>query len=179
MTATLSHLVRPLAISRRRRSLVAGMLAAISAMILALAPSAMAASYSAGDFSAAVNPNVRVFTVDNCTAEVGVVFDWTPYPGYAHVGGVRVNCGSRHSVIEATVALYYHNGSRWVQYGSGVKGVRYNSTGSGSQILYTGRYCVGPTLKYSSWMVGATVSTERTGLTNYSIPVRATDGSGC
>jgi hypothetical protein len=163
---------------RVQRSLIAGTLALLTLFVLALAPPASAASYTAGDFSAAVNPNVRVFTVDNCTAEVGIVFDWTPYPSYAHVGGVRVNCSTRHSVIEATVALYYYNGTRWVQYGSSNRGVRYSSTGSGSGILYTPRYCVG-SLRYNSWMVGATVRTERTGLTNYSIPVRASDGSGC
>jgi len=131
-----------------------------------------------GDFSAAVNPNVRVFTVDNCTAEVGFVFDWTPFPNYARVGGVRVNCSTRHSVIQATVALYYHNGTRWVQYGSSNSATRSNSTGSGTSMLYTPRYCAG-SLRCNYWMVGATVRTERVGLTQYSHVVRAADGSGC
>jgi hypothetical protein len=182
MTATLSRPVERPTARRRHRSLFAGVAALIAATVMAVAPSAEAASsnpsYTAGDFSAAVNPNVRVFWVDNCRVEVGIVFDWTAYPGYAHVGGVRVNCGSYHSVIDATVALYYYDGARWVQYGSGTHGVRYNSAGSGSSILYTPRYCVG-SLKYSSWMVGTTVRTERAGLTNYSYSVRAGDGSGC
>lgn len=178
MPSTEHCLTRPRTTHRVRHSLIAGSLALLSVVAPGLAPAASAASYTPGDFSAAVNPNVRVFTVDNCTAEVGVVFDWTPFPNYARVGGVRVNCSTRHSSIAATVALYYHNGTRWVQYGSSNSGTRWNSTGSGTSILYTPRYCAG-SLRYNYWMVGATVRTERVGLTQYSHAVRAADGSGC
>ena len=134
----------------------------------------------AGDFSAAFSPNVFIFFVDDCTVEVGVVFDWTPYPNYAHVGGVRVNCFSTHRVIDATVALYHDNGSngsRWVQYRNSNYGARYNSTGSGSAILYTPRYCVDAYRAYQ-WMVGVTVRTERAGLTGYSYNAKDPRG-GC
>ena len=178
MIAVIFRLVAPLAALCRRRTLASGTLAVVSFLVFAAAPSAEAASYTAGDFSAAVNPNVRVFYVDDCRVEVGIVYDWAAYPNYAHVGGVRVNCASQHGVIDATVALYYSDGTRWIQYGSSAYGVRYNSTGSGAGIKYTPRYCVG-SLKYNWWMVGTTVRTERAGLTNYSVPVHAADGSGC
>lgn len=65
--------------------------------------------------------------------------------GYHHIGGVRINCNSRHSFISATVAMYYSNGSRWVQYGSSAYGVKHNVTGSGygaGGILDTPAYCL-------------------------------------
>ena len=83
------------------------------------------------------------------------------YPDYCHIGGVRVNCHSRHSVIDVTVALLYYyyyyyyynnnnnnnnnNGSPWVQWGNGTRVVRYNMVGSGpglAGIVYTPAYCV-------------------------------------
>lgn len=79
---------------------------------------------------------------------------------------MRVNCSSRHSFISATVALYYFNGSTWVQYGSSTYGVRYNSTGSGTAILKTPAYCEGTWRGW--WAVGATVSTERATRTVFS-----------
>lgn len=137
---------------------------------IATASAANAASATPGDFSSRVADNPQVYQVDDCTVEVGVVYDWTPYPSYAHVGGVRVNCASQHSVVDATVALYYWTGSQWQQYGGSSYGVRYNSFGSGyglSGILRTNRYCVG-TLRSQAWMVGTTVRTDRTGRTVYS-----------
>jgi len=160
------------------RLVVACVLAALTASLLA--PSANAASSSVGDFSSLLSPNVRTFYVDDCTAEVGVVVDSVRYPYYRHVGGVRVNCRTVHSVIDATVALYYYNGSRWVQYGNGAYGVRYYQSGSGyglGGILSTPAYCVGSYRAYY-WMVGATVRTERAGLTNYSFPAADPRG-GC
>ena len=68
------------------------------------------------------------------------------------------------------MAIYYWNGSRYVQYGNGTYGVRYNSTGSStgsSGILRTPPYCVG-SLRAQAWIVGATVRTERAGLTGFS-----------
>ena len=145
------------------------------------APAADAASTQPGDFSSAVSPNPQVFTVDDCTVEVGVVYDSTPYPNYAHVGGVRVNCASQHSVIDARVALYDWTGSQWQQYGVSNYGVRYNSNGSGyglSGILRTPRYCVG-SLRSQAWKVGATVRTERTGATVFSAWHVDPSGGGC
>ena len=109
------------------------------------------------------------------------------YPDYRHIGGVRVNCHSRHSVIDVTVALYYYYyyyyyyyGSPWVQWGNGTRVVRYNMVGSGPRlagIVYTPASCVYGYRAYS-WMVGATVRTERAGWTNYSPPAIETVG-GC
>lgn len=163
----------------RRRALAASAVALASTVVLA-APPAHAASTTPGDFSAYLTSSARVYAVDDCTVELGWVYDSVPAPNWRHIGGVRVNCASRHSVIDATVALYYYNGSRWVQYGNGTYGVRYNSTGSGfglTGILRTPAYCVG-TYRAYSWMVGATVRTDRTGLTNYTVPVRNTT-QGC
>jgi hypothetical protein len=153
---------------------------AAGAVATLTAPPASAASTQPGDFSSRVAPNPKTYWVDDCYVELGVVYDSVAYPNYRRIGGVRVNCNSRHSVVDATVALYYHNGSRWVQYGSSTHGARYNSTGSGAGlggILRTPAYCVGGYRAYS-WMVGATVRTERTGLTNYSYSFRDTVG-GC
>jgi hypothetical protein len=161
------------------RRTLAACLAAGAVATLTAAP-ADAASTQPGDFSSRVSPNPRTYWVDDCYVELGVVYDSIAYPNYRHIGGVRVNCNSRHSVVDATVALYYYNGSRWVQYGSGTHGVRYNSTGSGGGlggILRTPAYCVGGYRAYS-WMVGATVRTERTGLTNYSYSFSDT-AAGC
>ena len=69
MIAVIFRLVAPLAALCRRRTLAAGTLAVVSFLVFAAAPSAEAASYTAGDFSAAVNPNVRVFYVDDCRVE--------------------------------------------------------------------------------------------------------------
>lgn len=161
-----------------RRSLLSSVLA-VPLAVASMAP-AQAASTTPGDFSNVVRPNPLVSSVDDCTVEVGIVFDSRPYPGYRRIGGVRVNCASRHSVIDATAALYYHDGSRWVQYGSGTYGVRYNRFGSGyglDGILRTPPYCVYGYRAYS-WMVGATVRTERVGRTTYSAAFRDAVG-GC
>jgi hypothetical protein len=75
--------------------------------------------------------------------------------------------------VDATVALFYYNGTRWVQYGVSTYGVRYNSYGSGAGlagILRTPPYCVNG-LRQNYWVVGATVRTERTGGTVYTTPV--------
>jgi hypothetical protein len=147
------------------------------------APAAQAASTTPGDFSSLLwSSSARVYAVDDCTVELGWVFDSVPSPNWRHVGGVRVNCSSVHSVVDATVAMYYYNPGtgRWVQYGNGTYGVRYSSTGSGpglGGILRTPAYCVG-SLRAYSWMIGATVRTDRTGLTNYTVPIKNTS-QGC
>jgi hypothetical protein len=142
---------------------------------------ANAASTVPGDFSSMIANNPKVWTIDNCRVEVGIVFDSVAYPNYRHVGGVRVNCSSVHSVITAIVALYYWTGSSWVQYGNGTFGARYGQAGSGtglSGILRTPAYCVG-NLNTLYWMVGTTVQTERTGATVYSNYSQTSDRSGC
>jgi len=181
MTTIVSRHVRTLSALRPRLALVAGLLAVISALVVTMAPTANAASTSGGDFSSYFDPNVKVFWADDCRAEVGIVVDWAPdATGWHHVGGVRVNCATRHSIIDATVALYYWSGSRWVQYGSSSYGARYSSTGSGSQILYTPRYCLNSLISKSTWwMVGATVRTERTGYTDYSYAAASPDPRQC
>jgi hypothetical protein len=172
---------------RRRRAggrrIVALLLVAVAVTqgAAALSAQANAASSTVHDFSSLVANNPKAWTVDNCRVELGIVVDSVSYPNYRHVGGVRVNCSSVHSVIQATVALYYWTGSRWVQYGNGTFGARYGQAGSGtgiSGILRTPAYCVG-SLRTAYWMVGATVQTERTAATVYSNTSRALDGSGC
>jgi hypothetical protein len=65
-------------------------------------------------------PSPYYIWVDDCYVDFGWVFDNRTPQTYRHIAGVRVNCSSRHSVIDATVAMYYSNGSSWVQYGSGL-----------------------------------------------------------
>jgi hypothetical protein len=147
---------------------------------LALAAPTQAASTTPGDFSIYLTSSARAYTVDDCTVEVGWVIDSVPSPNWRHIGGARVNCATRHSVIDATLALFYYNGSRWVQYGSSAYGVRYSSYGSGAGlagILRTSAYCVGG-LRQDYWIVGVTVRTERTGATVYTAPAINTS-QGC
>jgi hypothetical protein len=140
-----------------------------------------AASTTPGDFSSYIVNNPTVAYVDGCRAEVGIVYDSVPYPNYRHVGGVRINCSTWHSAIDATVALYFYNGSRWVQYGNSTYGIRYSTYGSGTGIggiLRTPAYCVGSYRAYW-WMVGVTVRTEHSGITFYSRTPSQDTQAGC
>jgi hypothetical protein len=131
-----------------------------------------------GDFSPYVAKSN--YTVDNCLVEVGWLYDTQLAPNWRHWGGVRVNCATRHSWIDATVALFYWNGSRWVQYGVSNYGIRYNQFGSGTGldgILRTSQYCVSGLRQYY-WIVSTTVRTERTGATVWTTPVQNTR-EGC
>jgi hypothetical protein len=125
-------------------------------------------------------PNPYSFWVDDCYVEFGWVYG-VPPPYYRHIAGVRVNCLSRHSVIEATVAMYYSNGSSWVQYGNGRRVVRYDVFGSGAGIqgiVQSPAYCVGSYRAYP-WIVGATVRTERLGGTVYTQQPAKDPNGGC
>lgn len=158
--------------ARRARAVAAATLATLALALTALlAPSAHATTVTPGDFSPLISGNPSGgWVLDDCYVELGFVYDAHPAStGYHHIGGVRINCNSRHSFISATVAMYYSNGSRWVQYGSSAYGVKYNVTGSGSGaagILDTPAYCVNGFR--GSWIVGATVSTNRATRTVYS-----------
>jgi hypothetical protein len=157
------------AASRRSRAAAATALAAlVLGMTVLVAPSASASSPTPEYFSSLIagNPSTG-WLVDDCYGAIGFVFDLNPTPtGWHHIGGVRVNCISRHSIISATVALYYWNGNSWVQHLNGKSGVLYNTTGSGFGILDTPHYCVGTFRGW--WTVGATVSTERASRTVFS-----------
>jgi hypothetical protein len=146
----------------------------------AFAKPAAAVSTTPGDFSSLLRGNPNNYVVDDCRVELGFVVDSTPYPNYAKVGGVRVNCNTVHSWIDATVALYYWNGTGWVQYGSSGYGIRYNQRGSGlglSGILHTPRYCAGAASRGLYWKVGTTVRTNRARGTTYGNVYQ--DNSGC
>ena len=151
------------------------------AVTAALAPHASAASMNPGDFSIYLPvANPTPYTLDDCRVEVGPVVDSVPYPNYRKIGGVRINCGSVHRWIDATVALDYWNGSRWVQYGDSAYGIRYNQSGSGTGIagiLRTAPYCFGTSNRGYYWSVVATVRTERAAVTVSSY--WAQDNSGC
>lgn len=176
----MSSSIRP---NRHGKTAAASIAAAATAFVapVLVAPAATAASATPGDFSSlTARANPQRLVVDDCTIEVGVVVDATPYPDYHHVGGVRVNCSSRHSVLDVTVGLYYWNGSRFVQYGAGAYGVRYSTTGSGygvGGILRTPAYCVG-SLRSQEWIVGATVRTENSGRAVFSTWQKDT-AAGC
>lgn len=158
--------------SRRVRAIAAASLAASAVgMAVLLAPSASASSTVPGDFSSLISGNPSAgWSVDDCYVELGFVFDPLPAStGWHHIGGVRVNCNSRHSFISATVAMYYYNGSGWVQYGSSRYGIAHNVYGWGygvSGILDTYAYCLHGWR--GKWIVGATVSTDRVTRTVYS-----------
>ncbi len=118
----------------------------------------------------------------DCIVEVGTILDSTPYPNYARRGGVRINCMSTHQFIAATVVLMFHDGIRWQTYGALSYYPLYNSSGYGTGIGYTNRYCVGTNqARYGYWLVRAVVWTDRVpgGVTTYSVPVRDPTGAGC
>jgi hypothetical protein len=140
----------------------------LSTLILAVAahsPTASAAVVQPGDFSdrlTVTNPTLDAF--DDCSVDIGVVLDTVDYPYYRRIGGVRINCRSVHRWIDATVAIGYWDGTKWVQYGVSSYGVRYNQNGSGAGIggiLSTNPYCVGAAGRQLYWSVVATVRTER------------------
>jgi hypothetical protein len=139
---------------------------------------ASAASLTPGDFSAWVPPS-RGY-VDNCTVDLGPVVDTVPAPNYRKIGGVRVNCGSVHSVIKATGWEEYWNGNSWTDWGYSTVGTRYNQAGSGfgiSGILRSPAYC-GPNRNiHYYWVTAALVQTENVGKYLYSLPTL--DTSGC
>ena len=185
-------------ISRRLRSAWARMASALVmtgaiAAVAVIAPTAAqaatassAASRAAsvkgsgvpGDFSPFYDISLRY--VDDCTVELGPVFDSVPAPNYRKLGGVRVNCNTRHSIIAATVWEMYWNGSSWVNYGYSTHDARYNQYGSGyglRRILRSPPTCFGTGNHGYSWITAALVQTERTGMYVYSDP--HTDYSGC
>ena len=150
-----------------KRTIPAAVLAAVA--FAAVTPGANAAEF--GDFSPYVTPDV--FYVDDCTAEVGPVFD-SYSASYRKIGGVRVNCSTVHSVVKAMVWQQYWNGSAAVNVGSSNVGTRYNSTGSGygrAGILRSGAVC-----GHAWFRTAALVQTERTGAYIYSRWVYASDG---
>jgi hypothetical protein len=164
------------ATTRRRRS-VRSVTAFAAIAAAALTSNAHAASTSPGDFSSYIAGNPSIAYVDNCTVELGPVVDTIAFPNYRKLGGVRVNCGSVHSVIKATVWEQYWNGSGWVNWGNSTVGTRYNQSGSGyglSGILRSPAYC-GPYHYY--WRTAALVQTERIGGYRYS--ASALDSAGC
>jgi hypothetical protein len=143
------------------------------AALAAVASLAVAGTAQADVFSRAVPPTVRAF--DDCTVLVGPVLD--PVNGlatYRKIGGAQVNCRSRHSFIEATVAQYYWNGARWVQAGAGGYGLVRSSYGWGSWITETQPLCG----RGFWWMTGVTVRDERGAATLYSNPAND-QGTGC
>jgi hypothetical protein len=155
------------------------MLAAMAVAGL-LASSAQAASTTPGDFSSYITDNPTIGYVDDCTVEVGPVVDSVPAPDYRKIGGVRVNCDSVHSVINATVWEQYWDGSEWVDWGDNSVRNGYDETGSGldeSGILSSPPSCSpDPGYPYA-WRTAALVQTENDGAYVYS--AEKVDSSGC
>jgi hypothetical protein len=177
-------LASPVTIARRRRLMAAITVVAtlVMAVTVLFAPAADAASTQPGDFNSVVGPpNLYYIWVDDCYVDFGWVFDNRTPQTYRHIAGVRVNCSSRHSVTDATVAMYYSNGSSWVQYGNGTRVVKYNTAGSGTGIegiVQSPAYCVG-TFRAYSWIVGVTVRTERSWRTAYTQQAAKDTVGGC
>jgi len=123
---------------------------------------ATAATNIPWDFSSIIPKSTWIF--DDCSVEVGVVYDSVPFPNYRKIGGVRLNCRSLHRWLDASVAMqYYYNGA-WHQYGDSAYGVRYNAYGSGaglSGILRTTPICAGTASRGLWWRVVANVRTDR------------------
>jgi len=141
---------------------------------------ATASATAAGDFSAVVPRSTWI--IDDCWVEVGVVWDSVPYPNYRKIGGVRLNCGSLHGWIDASVALQYYYNGLWYQYGTSAYGVRYNSYGSGGGlggILRTPPLCAGTASRGLWWRVVANVRTDRRPTGTVVASNAAYDGSGC
>jgi hypothetical protein len=104
--------------------------------------------------------------VDDCHVTIGAVK--YPYNPYYILGGVRIDCATRHAVVAATVWQEYWNGSSWVRYQSS-RGTWTNQYGSGG-ILYTPMTCAPPGAPVGGWLwhTYALVQTERTGAWLYS-----------
>ncbi len=147
----------------RRRGLSAAAVAVVA--VAALTSTATAASTTSGDFSSLVANSPTVRSVDNCTVELGPVFDsWSS--SYRKIGGVRVNCGSVHSIVKATVWQQYWTGSAWANVGSSSVGIRYNQASSGyglSGILRSPAVC-----GHAYFRTAALVQTEYAGAYLYS-----------
>jgi hypothetical protein len=181
-TSTLTSSV--LAASRRARAAAAAALAVLAlGMTVLVAPSASASSTRPWDFSSKIPGNpTHSWLVDDCYGDLGFVFDGNlAATGWHHIGGARVDdCLSWHKYISIRVAMYYSNGSSWVQYGNSTYRVWYNAASSGYDIygiLDTPAYCM-----YGwkgKWIVGATVSTERASQTVFSqVPAYDLPGDG-
>jgi hypothetical protein len=169
---------------------VTGLIAAVAVIVPTAAQAATASpatvssaanvmgSYVPGDFSPYFPTTIRY--VDDCTVELGPVYDSVPSPNYHKIGGVRVNCSTVHSVIAATVWEMYWNGNTWVRWGSSNSAARYNQSGSGyglNGILRSPPVCFGTGNRGYWWITGALVQTERTGMYVYSDMHQ--DPSGC
>jgi hypothetical protein len=154
-------------------------LSTLALAVAAFSPNASAAVVQPGDFSDRLSvANPTAYALDDCRVEIGPVLDTVAYPNYHKIGGVRINCGSVHRWIDATVAIGYWNGTKWLQYGVSSYGVRYNQSGSGTGIggiLRTNGYC--PVTQGLYWSVVATVRTERATTTVSSY--WALDPAGC
>lgn len=155
-------------------------LSTLALAVAAFSPNASAAVVQPGDFSdrlPVANPTVDPF-FDDCSVDIGFVLDSVTWPNYHKIGGVRINCRSVHRWIDATVAIGYWDGTKWVQYGDSSYGVRYNQSGSGTGIggiLSTNKYCHPIVGLY--WKVVAIVRTERLTKTVQSVWVQ--DTAGC
>jgi hypothetical protein len=125
------------------------------------ARSASAASTTPGDFSSLVGLNPDAVWVGDCYVEVGPTFD--KFGAWRKVGGVRINCNSSYTWIEATVGTAYWNPTtqRSTMPGQQAVGVRYNTRGSGqgiSGILRGGHACGGQNYY---WRTEARIRTSR------------------
>jgi hypothetical protein len=148
--------------ARSIASLVTAVLLLSCALMSALpAGPASAASTTVGDFSSMVVPNPDKTWIGDCYVEVGPTFDG--FGAWRKVGGVRINCGSAYSWIEATVWTAYWNPQtqRSTMVGQLGYGVRYNTTGSGQGIngILRGGYACGGQNYY--WRTEARVRTSR------------------
>lgn len=146
-----------------------------------MSPVLPASALTVGDF----NYNYyNVSYLDGCKIEMGVVVDSRPYPNYAKIGGTRINCNRKHSVIDALVEEGWtgDNGRTWTYYSnfSNYSAV-YNSTGSGTTItgiLRSKPFCVGTNFRgVGRWATWVRFRDENIGQWYYSTP--SVDPAGC
>lgn len=165
--------------ARRRwvQRAVVGLVAVVTATLMS--PILPASALTGNDF----NPNYKTIGyVDDCTVEMGPVVDPDyAYPTYRKIGGVRVNCNSYHSTIDALVeeAVYYsgawHYYTQYQNYG-----VRHNTYGTGytlGGILRSVPFCFGTNNRGYYWSTVVRVRTENTGKWLWS--TAAIDPAGC
>src|SRR3954447_26417649 len=152
-----------------------GLALAVAAAALLGATTEARADYQFSQFIAG-NPSVYHFA--DCTVEVGVVLDpWGSFSSFQVIGGVRVNCSTRHRWIHATVREAYYQSSPPSAYYAGSTGQGYAaySFGSGSRIAHTNGIC-----GTGYWYTVAWVATAENGASGpYATPASYAAATRC
>ena len=135
-------------------------------------------SYTAGDFSAAINRNPTLTYQGDCKIEVGVVVDTRPYPDYRRIAGVRMNCSTKRQYIQVRVYMEVKYNGVWSYQPADVNTVtHYNTYGSGDFIIKSVGMCAPVRGQAYTWRAVAEIYTDR--FTVIRIGGLSSDTTGC